>query len=99
MHIFNGKSILMFIRPAPAFFSYAVHLQTVTPEPASGSALVLDPVGLQPFYAACPEIKIYLAQIIDYKFITLAHSHFGWNRPTNSLIPISKIRVQLRNRF
>jgi hypothetical protein len=99
MHIFNGKSILMFIRPAPAFFSYAVHLHAVTPEPACGSALVFHSVSVQAFYAAYPTIKIYLAQIIDYKFITLAHSHFGWNRPTNSLIPISKIRVQLRNRF
>lgn len=35
----------------------------------------------------------------DYKFITLAHSHFGWNRSINSLIPVSKIRVELRKKF
>ncbi|KAK5839802.1 hypothetical protein PVK06_008642 [Gossypium arboreum] len=29
-------------------------------------------------------------EIIDYKFITPSHSHFGRNRSTNSLIPVSK---------
>jgi hypothetical protein len=37
--------------------------------------------------------------IIDYKFITLAHSHFGRNRSTNSLIPVSKRDFELKNRF
>lgn len=34
----------------------------------------------------------------DYKFITLVHSHFGRNRSTNSLIPVSKRDLELRNR-
>ncbi|KAL7116763.1 hypothetical protein ACP275_03G025500 [Erythranthe tilingii] len=34
----------------------------------------------------------------DYKFITLAHSCFGRNRSTNSLIPVSKRDLELRNR-
>jgi len=51
------RSILLLIQPAPAFFSLPIHLQIVTPEPASGSALVLDCVVLQPFYATYPAMK------------------------------------------
>ena len=38
-------------------------------------------------------------RLLDYKFITLAHCHFGRSRSTNSLIPVSKRDLELRNRF
>jgi len=37
--------------------------------------------------------------ILDYKFIILVHCHFGWSICTNFFITISKVRVELKNRF